>query len=431
MRPDRICLLFRGQELFALADSPKRGFLYKRVPLRELAPETLVAKLKELAGSKSAEAVLVVPREELLSQEFDLETAGTPVKQALYRKLERSFPYRIEEIAYGVRTDAQETAGRVRGVFLAATRQKLDAWIAPVERAGFRVTDAVPSDEALAAYAVSKGARDDKVLVLEAGDHGIECVLVEKGRVRLSRVLPPDTPDALREIGLLTLDGDGFERILVAGGPAAFETALRAQFQTPVDRIEPEPAGRGGGPPAALSGALLTESVKFSSLLPAERKARRKANDERLALLRAGAGMLACLAAACALFFAHARALEWRASSAEARLAELRPQAAELERMHALVLDSARRGEHNTRVLTVLTGLSRRMPAGTALVELRFTEDAMTLRGEGPENRSASEALDAVKGLDGIRDAKLEFVRSKGAEASRLFEFGIRAEVQE
>ena len=120
----RLFLQFRSQVLHVLAQDRKGKLSFESVSLRELPTESLVAKFRSLRGAARIPAVLVVPREELLAQAFELPGTEQTFKKALYAKLEKSFPYRVEELSYGVRV-TQESAERVKGSFVAAPNEKL------------------------------------------------------------------------------------------------------------------------------------------------------------------------------------------------------------------------------------------------------------------------------------------------------------------
>ena len=88
----RLFVQFRNQSLNSLLFKEKEEMQFQSVSLREVSDESLVSKLRAFKEGKPLEVVLIVPREDLLSQEFELSSSAENLKKNLYDRLEKSFP---------------------------------------------------------------------------------------------------------------------------------------------------------------------------------------------------------------------------------------------------------------------------------------------------------------------------------------------------
>ncbi len=422
----RIVLQSRNKTLSVLVEGPSKTLSFHSFSIHETPRESLVAKLKEFRAQGASEAVLVVPREELLSQEFEVMAGESPQK-ALSSRLEKSFPYKIEELAYGLRV-TDEAGGRLRGTVMATPSAKLETWIAPLEEAGFVLSDVLSSDEALAGFFGSKAAALKRALFLDLSGGVLECVLVADGKILFSKVVDASGRDLAREIGLLTVEFENFEKIFICGADSAFESLLQGQFQVPVEKIEAPRDSKDRPVPCALYAALLP-GKKMLSLLPVERKKRKRDAQKQKSLLGAAAAFLLLAGSLGALFAVHVKTLEMKAERLAQKAAALESQMTGLREMNETLRLADGRYAQNRATLVVFKDISLKMPQGITITSLRVGLKALSIAGDGQDNACIADSLTALKNIEGVANVRLEYSRLKETPADGArFEFLITAE---
>ncbi len=431
MRRKQAFLQFRNKSLNILLLEDKKT-VTQTISLRELSREGLVSKLSALKNGHSVDTVLVIPREEVLSHEFDITGPAETFKRALYDRLEKSFPYRVEELSYGVRVMGEETE-RIKGVLLATTRAKLNESISPVEEAGLRLEEIIASDDALLYYfKENKALQSKKVLLFDLDGSSLECLLIEEGKLRLSKVLSLDTPELLREIGLLTIEFEGIERIYVAGrDDASLDSALQAQFQLPLERLA-TPVDSGNRPiPCSLYGAIHYKERQFLSLLPSDRKLKKKAEQRKRDLFQVSGAFLVFIGVLSALFFFHVKTLEAKLGRIEKEITSLKPKLDGVKFQHDVLKAADANFNANRETLSLFRELCLKIPPQVTLTRLSLGQREISLAGESTDNSSVADTLMLVKNLKEVVNPKLEFSRLKDNDLGSQkvkFEFLITAE---
>lgn len=422
----RIVLQSRNKTLSVLTEGPSKTLFFQSFSVHETPRESLVAKLNELRVQGASEAVLVVPREELLSQEFEV-AAGESAQKALSTRLERSFPYKIEELAYGLRVTG-ETGGRVRGTVMATPSAKLQTWIAPLEEAGFALSDILSSDEAIAGFFGSKTADARRALLLDLSGGALECVLVADGKILFSKVIDASGRDLAREIGLLTVEFENFEKICVCGADAAFEALLQGQFQVPVEKVDVPRDSKDRLIPCALYSALLP-GKKMLSLLPVERKKKKRDVQRRKSFLGAAAAFLLFGTSLGGLFAVHIKTLDMKADRLAQQTAALESQMTGLREMNGTLRLADGRYAENRATLAVFKAVSLKMPQGIVITSFHAGRKSISIAGDGQDNACIADSLTALKNIDGVTSVRLEYARLKDAPVDGArFEFLITAE---
>jgi hypothetical protein len=422
----RIVLQSRNKTLSVLVEGPSKTLSFQSFSIHETPRESLVARLKEFRAQGASEAVLIMPREELLSQEFEV-MAGESAQKTLSNRLEKSFPYKIEELAYGLRV-TEEAGGRVRGTVMATPSAKLETWIMPLEEAGFILSDVLSSDEALAGFFESKVTAARRVLLLDLSGGALECVLIADGKILFSKVMDASSRDLAREIGLLTVEFENFEKICVCGADAAFEALLRGQFQVPVEKIETPRDSKDRSVPCALYAALLP-GKKMLSLLPVERKKQKRDAQKRKSLLGAIAAFLLLAGLLSILFAVHIKTLDIKAERLTQKAAALESEMTGLREMNETLCLADGRYAENRATLALFKGVSLKMPQGITITSLRLGRKVLLIAGDGQDNACIADSLTTLKSIEGVTNVRLEYARLKEAPVDGAqFEFLITAE---
>lgn len=412
--------------LSVLAGDPSKTLSFESFSIHETPRESLVAKLKEFRAQGASEAVLVIPREDLLSQEFEV-TAGESAQKAFSNRLEKSFPYKLEELAYGLRVTGA-SGGRVRGTVMATPSAKLETWIAPLEEAGLILSDVLPSDETLAGFFESKVTAARRVLLLDLSGGVLECVLVTDGQILFSKVINASGRDLARGIGLLTVEFENFEKICVCGADSALEALLEGQFQVPVEKVEVPRDSKGRLVPCALYAALLP-GKRMLSLLPVEIKKEKRDAQKRKSLLGAVAAFFLFAASLGALFAVHIKTLEMRADRLAQNAAVLESQMTGIREMNKTLRLADGRYSENRAALAVFKDVSLKMPEGITITSLHISRKSLLIAGDGQDNACIADSLTALKGVEGVASVRLEYARLKDtAVDGARFEFLITAE---
>ncbi len=426
-RKKKISVLPRNGILHFLVEDG-RTISYHAFPAHETTRESMAAKWKDLKGDSVCEATIVVPREELLSQDF--EVAAADAQKALSSRLEKSFPYKIEELAYGLRVDDQ-TSGRLKGTVVATPAAKLESWIAPLEEAGCTIADVFASDDVLAGHVTRlepRAAMPRRTLFIDATGGAIECVLVSGGRILFSKTASASSDGLAKEIGLLTLQFESFERILVCGGGPELEAAVGSQFQLPIEKISAPADSKGAAVPCALFAALRA-GRGGPSLLPVERKKRKRESQKKKALVEAGASYVLFLVCLAALFGAHWKALEMKAGRLSAKLVGIESQTHSLRRMSETIDAAHARHQENRETLALFKGVMLKTPPGITISSLGISPKSLSLAGEAQDNATIADSLSALKSIAGLLNVRLEYAKLKDAAVDGArFEFLVSAE---
>ena len=430
MRSKKLFLMFRQKSLHALLSDGKKGLSYQNFSMRETSKESLSAHLIALRREGAAETVLVLPREEILSQDFEASSESDSVKKEIRQKLEKSFPYRMDEMSYGVRL--AEENGHVRGTVLVTTGERLAEAVGPIEAAGLKLEDVTTTDETLLGYYLSqKPDLSKRALLCDWNEAGLECLFIDREKVVFSRVFSSFSQDLLREIGILTIDSGGCEKIYICGKEdASFDEALRNQFQVPLERWKSSTDTAGRVLPLALYGAAVT-GRRLVSLLPVERKIKRNAEKKKAAMLAAAGAFVLCVAAMGVLFFAHLKAMEWKLARFDKKLETLGSEFQETGNKSDALKKADETFRANSETLSLFKSFTEGMPARVRLSTFEMTKEQISFQGESPDNAAVAEALAVVKGLKGVADAKLEYSKRQiQDEGNAVYEFLIRAELR-
>lgn len=427
MRPEpRLYVQFRNQTLSVFVHGGRR-MSFHAFSLRESTEEGIVSKLAGLKGGGAREAVLVLPREEVLMQDFELAVSGAAAREELQNRLGKSFPFPLEELSYGIRY-SEGPEGGLKGSFLATPNEKLGRWMAPVERAGYTVSDVTSTDEALFGYLRSQnGNADGKALYFDANDSGLECVLIEGGRISFSRVFT-GPEDFFGELRFLTMDYEGMGKIYLSGNAAAaLKPALEKQFQVPVERL-PDPVDAAGTPvPCSLFGAAVIHGGKYVSILPADRKARKKALEKKRVVTGAVLAGLLVFGSLASVLWVHEKTLEAKLVSIERRISSAGAGAVWVKKMHAALARAGAARQSNQKTLSLLKDVMIKLPSGITVKRMEIDGKRLALEGESPDNALVADAMGAVKSMPGVRSPRLEYSRARYGKSAG-FEFMIVAE---
>lgn len=200
----------------------------------------------DAAGADARSCVLVIPRHVALLRTFMLPP-GTPeeIDSMVRFQLEKELPLLPDQVRYSYTNVPEE--GKVRVTAVAVPKEALDKIVAPLEKAGMRVTGAVVSSFGLMRLLPSEPLEGGTLLV-NLADGAAEILIAEGGNVHLSRntaVRDIDSEGLAAEIGRAMLShssreaGGGVKRILVAGeGDPAEQMATDLRRRIPATSVD-------------------------------------------------------------------------------------------------------------------------------------------------------------------------------------------------
>ncbi len=432
MRLKKLFLLFRNKTLNRLVLNEKNEAHFSSLSLREISKESLLNQFASFKKEGVSKAVLVIPREEVLSQDIEAAQDGDVFKKQVYQKLEKSFPYSAEQLAYGVRL-MDDSEGHIRGTLLATSNEKLMELISPVEQSGLFVEDVITTDESLLSYFLShKPDVLERSLLLDVNDMHLECILIEKNKIIWAKVFQTKIPDLMKEIDLMTIGYGGYEKIYVCGkNDPLFDEALQSHFQIPVERWK-SPVDVSNNPiPCSLYGAVST-THRFVSLLPKERKIKKKAVERKKLILSVAVSFLACSVSLALFLFIHIKIMEAKLDYFQKQISKLGSEYDNLKNMNSVLTVADQTYVTNQNVLILFKELVTHLPPGIGLLKFNLSENSLSIQGEGQDNASIADTLTTMKNLKGILNTKLEYARRKNQSSgnSGVYEFSVTAERQ-
>ncbi len=418
----RIILEYRKEMLRMLSIKGKQIGAFEEIQLRELPREYLITKIKTFKGNeKKASCVLMLPRSSVLERRFDFEADGEADPNVRLReKIRQTLPMSLDEMGYGVAVEKGERG--YQGTVLAIPLSSLKEILEILDEAGMAPDEIVTSDQALHWLAADKEVRTQ--LVLGLSEEEIEVLIMSRERILGFKVLHGEAYEITRELNFLLLEsGAKPEKVIFCGNRnTALECEIERMFPSQCRRLDiPEKI------PPALYGASLLNHHPIISLLPNERKIKKKEKERKK--LRMETGLICGLFLLSCLIGVSLHRVQERAQQTrlEKEYQGLRPKLVKIGRQVSLIELVRMQSRSNGTLLLLLKGLSREMPGEVILDELVGDETMVRIRGSSPSYSGVTGTSQALEKIEFLEPAHLEYARLKKKESRDFFEFEITA----
>lgn len=418
----RIILEYRKERLRMLSIKGKQIGAYEKISLREMPREHLITKIKTFKGKeKRASCVLMLPRSSVLERRFDFEADGEADPNVILReKVRQTLPLSLDEMGYGVAVEKGEHG--YRGTVLAIPLSSLKEILEILDEADMVPDEIVTSDQALHRLATGKEAGAQLVFGMNTDE--TEVLMIRRERILGFRVLHGEVFEIIEELNFLLLEsGERPGKVVFCGNKnTTLECEIERMFPSQCRRVDiPEKI------PPALYGASLLNHHPVISLLPNERKIKKKEKEQKK--LRMETGLIFGLFLLSCLIGVSLHQFQERSQQAhlEKEFQKLRPQLNEIGKQLALIEIVQMRSRSNGTLLLLLKGLSREVPGEVILDELVGDETMVRIRGSSPSYSGVTGTSQALEKLEFLEPPHLEYARLKKKESRDFFEFEITA----
>jgi hypothetical protein len=388
--------------------------------------------LREAAGRcglSGARAVLVVPRRHAIFREFELPE-GTPEELAAMARFqaERRLPLPPDRVRYTF-LEAGRAGGKVRIQLVAVPREVLDPAVAGLEGAGVKVVGATVSTFALA----GRVPADEVGMVVALGDEEVEILVVEGGRVELSRSVPgADRARVLGEVertrAAYAARSGGREpaRVVVAGEDEAARELARALGEALGREVVAVGPGTLETAPAAGACAGWARPGGLPDLLrPPEAPRRFRWTRLRRAGALGAAALVLLIVWSQVALADRRRALEVKRRA----LAKLQPQVAEVTRLNRQTALAHQWYRDRNTWLPVLEVLRRNVDTSRLWIVTAAFEDPGTVRlqGKARDDKPVYELVSALEKTGLFGPIKIERIIPNSDKGEYRHDFTVEA----
>jgi|GEM_PF-1382695 len=378
-------------------------------------------------GKRFRDAILLLPRSEVLSKELVLATNGSSLKEALEKKLESLLPYSPKEMAFGFSFERE--GEELKGEVLAIPEKNLKETLSFLERLGLHPDEIVTEDQPLL-WLLSERKSNGPILLLDRTEERLLALFLEKGRTSFARIFQkkdhPTLRELLPELSFSLLERQAKpEKILLSGiWEKETEEEISRHFNLSSERLNLE--GK-DGVPSSIHGASLFGKYPLTSLLPREEKLKKWTKERKSLVKGSFLGFLLFLGSLILASFLHLQGLTGEVGKLERKIQTLYPEVKETKEILSFlqVLESSQGSKE--KLLVMLKELGTKIPPSIRLKEMRIEGKDFLFKGESPSHGYLSETVQVLEKLPMLEGAKLEQTRLRKRLNEDYFEFEVKA----
>lgn len=394
---------------------------FEEIPLREMPREALLDRLRQIRGNAGrAACVLLLPRSSVIERKFNFGPEGRLGPEIwLKNNIREMLPLSLDELGYGAAV-RKERSG-YHGTLLAIPLAGLKEIFGILDDAGLSPDDIFSTDQALRWLAPPRNHPVRLILALAEGEG--EALLATREETLGYKFLRGEPSEIIEDLNYFLLEsGVKPGSVLVCGSRnSALDASLGAVFAG-LKRVDLP-----GDIPPALFGTAVLDPGSMISLLPRERKMKKREGERKNLAREAGflSVLLFCLCLAG--IFLHGARVDREKSRAAREFAKMRPRLEEIRKRASLLEAARRQAGSNAALLRFLKNLSREAPDKVFLNELAWEEDGLRLRGMSPSYAGVTGTIEVLAGFDFLVTPRLEYARLRKKESLDFFDFGITA----